>query len=101
MISRLVGVSCLFIGLVILIATMPADAATSCKDGHLHYGSSAGERSKKVANAKALASWSEFTAYEYGSAWASFERSGSKRVRCSESVSGWGCKVQAVPCLGR
>lgn len=101
MISRVVGVSCLFIGVVILIVTMPADAAGVCKNGHFHYGSSSGERNKKVANAKALRSWAEFTAYEYGSAWANFKRSGSKSVRCSEDVSGWGCKVEAIPCLGR
>jgi hypothetical protein len=95
-----------FVGLVGVAAivglTVPADAAQRkgrvCHSGHFHYGSSAGERSKKVARVKAIASWQEFTAWEYGNAWGRFKRAGSKSVRCSENATGWGCNVEAVPC---
>jgi hypothetical protein len=65
---------------------------------HFHYGSSTGRRSKKAATAAAINSWSEFTAFEYGSAWGSFKRARSKSIRCSKSPEGWGCNVEAVPC---
>ena len=90
---------------IILVMSLPADAARrkgkACMTGHFHYGSSAGERSKKVARAKAVASWAGFTAFECGNAWASFRRAGSKIVRCSQNETGWGCKVEAVPCRRR
>jgi hypothetical protein len=84
---------------------IPSDAARRkgrvCQSGHFHYGPSAGQRSKKVARAKAIASWAEFTAFEYGNAWARFKRAGSRSVRCSEDATGWGCNVEAVPCRRR
>ena len=100
------GVLVGLVGAAAIVAlTVPADAARRkgrvCQTGHFHYGSSAGQRSKKVARAKAIASWAEFTAFEYGNAWARFKRAGSRSVRCSENATGWGCKVEAVPCRRR
>jgi hypothetical protein len=90
---------------VIATITVPADAARRkgrvCQAGHFHYGSSAGQRSKKGARAKAIADWSEFTAFEYGNAWARFKHAGSRRVQCAENAAGWGCSVEAVPCHRR
>ena len=89
----------------LMLLVMPADAARrkgrSCMDDHFHYGSSSGKRSKKIARTHAIASWSEFTAFEYGNAWAIFRRARSRSVRCSENETGWGCKVEAVPCRRR
>ena len=53
-------VPCVLVGLVgaaaIVALTVPADAARRkgriCQTDHFHYGSSAGQRSKKVARAK-------------------------------------------------
>lgn len=87
------------------LSTVPADAARRkgrvCMTDHFHYGSSSGQRSKKIARAKAIASWAEFTAFEYGNAWAIFKRSRSRSVRCSEDASGWGCQIEGVPCRRR
>ena len=86
----------------IITLAMPADAARRkgrvCMTDHFHYGASSGRRSKKIARREAIASWAGFTAFEYGNAWASFRRARSKAVRCAESVEGWGCNVEAVPC---
>ena len=84
--------------------TSPVDAARRkakgrvCTTDHFHYGSSSGQRSKKVAMAEAIASWAGFTAFEYGDAWANFKLARSRKVRCSEDVRGWGCNVEGVPC---
>lgn len=82
------------------IVTSPADAKrrTACMADHFHYGSSSGLANKRTARREAIASWQGFTAFEYGNAWASFKRSRSKGIRCREDETGWGCKVEAVPC---
>ena len=80
--------------------TAPADAArrTACMTDHFHYGSSTGRRTKKVAEREAIQSWADFTAFEYGAAWASFRKARSTAVRCSQDPSGWSCSVEGVPC---
>jgi hypothetical protein len=91
----------------VLALMTPADAAKRrrggkvCMTDHFHYGSSSGERKKKLARREAIASWRGFTAFEYGNAWASFRLARSKVVRCSRSDSGWGCDIEAVPCRRR
>lgn len=86
----------------IVALAVPSDAARRkgryCKTDHFHYGSSSGERSKKVARRQAIASWAGFTAWEYGNAWANFRRARSKGIRCEQTAQGWGCSVEAVPC---
>ena len=87
---------------VALVLTIPADAARRtgkvCMTDHFHYGSSSGHRTKKIARTEAIASWAGFTAFEYGSAWASFRLARSKGERCARGENGWGCNVEAVPC---
>jgi hypothetical protein len=81
--------------------TMPAEAIRrrACMTDHFHYGASSGHPSKRVAKAEAIASWRGFTSFEYGSAWDSFRRARSKKVRCSRDEKGrWGCKAEGVPC---
>jgi hypothetical protein len=67
-------------------------------DGHFHYGTSSGKPSKKKAHVAAIASWAEFTAFEYGNAFANFEIGLSQRVSCQQDAAGWGCNVEAIPC---
>jgi len=72
-----------------------------CMKDHFHSGSSAGEKSKKAAEAAAIGSWQGFTAWEYGDAWASFRNSESKRVKCDGAGTSWGCTVDSRPCRRR
>lgn len=69
-----------------------------CQVGHFHSGSSAGISTKKGAMAEAIDSWQSFTAFEYGTDWASFRNAASKSVSCSQSSGGWGCDIEARPC---
>ncbi len=69
-----------------------------CKVGHFHYGASSGERSKKLARRKAIASWAGFTAFEYGSHWARFRLAKSRDVQCDRIGAQWECRVEAIPC---
>ena len=70
-----------------------------CMTDHFHHGSSAGQPSKAAAMKDAVASWSGFTALEYGNEWASFNKAGSKKATCAQSTSGsWGCEIEARPC---
>ncbi len=70
-----------------------------CFSDHYHYGSSAGQRTRKAAQRAAMRSWASFTAMEYGSDWARVSRARSKSMRCSRSGGGWGCDFEARPCL--
>lgn len=69
-----------------------------CFSDHFHYGSSNGASSKRAAEIAAIASWSDFTAFEYGASWSSYAKSGSKEMTCSRTSSGWGCDVSSRPC---
>lgn len=73
-----------------------------CFTDHYHYGSSSGLPSKAAAQAAAIKSWADFVDFEYGAAWTSWKRSGTKSVKCSQSGIGgsWGCDVSARPCRG-
>jgi hypothetical protein len=68
-----------------------------CMSDHFHYGSGSGT-TKQKAIAAAAASWSDFTAFEYGGGWASFKRSASKQVNVSQGASGWTADVSSRPC---
>ncbi len=70
----------------------------TCYAEHTHYASSVGHRDKKTAMAAAVKSWAEFTAWEYGTAWANFNAANAKKADCKQSSSGWGCDVEARPC---
>jgi hypothetical protein len=73
-----------------------------CFTDHYHYGSSSGVANKKAAQAAAIKSWADFVNFEYGGAWTSWARSGSKSVKCSQAGIGgaWSCDVSSRPCRG-
>jgi hypothetical protein len=68
-----------------------------CFTDHFHYGSGAGV-TKAAAQKDAISSWQSFTAFEYGTDWASFRKAAGKGVSCSSGGSGFDCQVQARPC---
>lgn len=70
----------------------------TCMADHWHYGSGASSKSKRSAEREAIRSWQNFTAMEYGSDWARYYRSGSRKMRCGRSSSGWSCDVESRPC---
>jgi hypothetical protein len=72
-----------------------------CMKDHYHDGASAGEKTKKAAEAAAISAWQGFTAWEYGGAWGAFRNAESKSVKCSGGGSSWGCQVSARPCRHR
>jgi hypothetical protein len=84
------------------IANAPHDARYErgfiCYTEHSHYGSSAGQASRRAAEGAAIGSWESFVDFEYGSAWARFAKAGSKAMKCDQSGGGWGCSVEARPC---
>lgn len=69
-----------------------------CFVDHAHYGSSAGHRDKKSATAAAIKDWAGFTAFEYGTTWANFNKATGKKIGCTQSSGGWGCEIEARPC---
>ena len=70
----------------------------TCYADHAHTGSSNGQKSKKSAMAAAIKDWQEFTAFEYGTDWATFNIANAKGTSCSQEASGWSCTVSARPC---
>jgi hypothetical protein len=72
-----------------------------CLSDHFHDGAGSGE-TRKAAEAKAIASWMSFTDLEYGSTWASYQLSGSKKMECTErGAKEWSCAVTARACKQR
>ncbi|HVZ04281.1 hypothetical protein [Hyphomicrobium sp.] len=73
-----------------------------CFTDHYHYGSSSGLPTKKAATLAAIKSWADFVDFEYGGAWTSWRRSGSKSIKCSQAgIRGpWSCDVSSRPCRG-
>ncbi len=69
-----------------------------CMSDHWHYGSGSSSKSKRTAEREAIRSWQNFTALEYGSDWARYYRSASRKMRCSRSSSGWSCDTESRPC---
>ena len=67
-----------------------------CMSSHWHYGSGSGA-TRKAAERDAIKSWADFTAFEYGTAWARFSRAGSKKMSCTQGGT-WSCQVEARPC---
>ena len=68
-----------------------------CMTDHYHYGNGNG-RNKAAAQKDAIASWSSFTDFEYGSDWARFSKAVGKRISCSQASTGVECQVEARPC---
>ncbi len=94
-----------FIAAVVIVVGATADKAQAakmlCKDGHWHYGSSDSTpvKSKKKAINAAIYSWASFTAWEYGTEWAYFNRSADRKVSCEKHPGKrWTCSVEGRPC---
>ena len=69
-----------------------------CMSEHFHDGAGTGQ-TRKAAEAKAIASWVDFTVLEYGTDWGGYQLSGSKKVDCKEQGSkDWSCAVTSRPC---
>jgi hypothetical protein len=68
-----------------------------CMTDHFHSGSGNGA-TRGAAQREAIASWADFTIFEYGDAWGSFQKAASKSVKCNESAGKWRCDVEARPC---
>lgn len=68
-----------------------------CMSDHFHYGTGNGS-SKKAALADAIGSWQSFTDFEYGPAWARWNRSASKQVKYGSAASGFSADVSSRPC---
>jgi hypothetical protein len=73
----------------------------TCMVDHFHEGSGTGKTRQK-AETGAKQSWTDFTAWEYGSDWARYSISESKQVDCSRNgASDWSCQVSSRPCRPR
>ncbi len=89
-------------GLARMLHTLQKEHRKTCMVGHFHYGSSKGEKTRRRALKAAKRSWMSFTAFEYGSDWASFRNSATKGKKCSKADDGtYGCSVSARPCKKR
>ena len=75
------------------------EGGRTCMSDHFHSGSSSGQRSRAAAEAEAVRSWADFTALEYGSDWARYGKAGSRSMRCKRTGDGWGCDLEARPCI--
>lgn len=69
----------------------------TCMLDHYHDGNGDGA-TRAQAEKSAIVSWSEFTAWEYGSPWARYSNAVSKTMNCSQASGGWNCHIQARPC---
>ena len=68
-----------------------------CMADHYHSGASSGLSSRTAAEVAAIRSGQDFTAWEYGGAWASFAMAEGKSLSCWGG-GGWGCSVEARAC---
>ena len=68
-----------------------------CLETHSHVGGADG-RTKRLALRAAIREWQSFTAWEYGSAWASYRRAAGKSVEYIKAEVGWTARVEARPC---
>ena len=78
--------------------TQRAEGGRWCMADHFHQGTSGGHSTRAAAEREAAASWSSFTALEYGSHWGSWRIAASKSMNCSNNVGSWGCQADARPC---
>ncbi len=73
-------------GLASAIHDVRRESGKLCQVDHWHYGSGVGA-TKKLAMVDAVGSWQNFTALEYGSDWARFQRAASRNVSCANTVA--------------
>ncbi len=105
---RLCAILSIFL-ITALYSSTTVEARTSkvCKPGllggqyHFHHGHGDMSRSKDLAKKSAARSWSSFTEWEYGRAWANIRRAVRVHYDCKRLGSrSWRCEVEAVPCAG-
>lgn len=71
----------------------------TCMATHTHDGSGSG-KTKKEAERTAVQAWESFTAWEYGSPWARYANSESKKASCDRAMTGeFKCSVNSRPCV--
>ncbi len=73
------------------------EGGRTCFTDHYHYGIGSGA-TKAAAQKDAIASWSSFTDFEYGSDWARFSRAASKAISCTGPAGNVSCQIEARPC---
>ena len=73
------------------------EAGKLCMIDHFHYGNGAG-KTKPAALAAAAQSWASFTAFEYGSTWASFKKAAGKQIAYTKTATGWNADLNARAC---
>ncbi len=73
------------------------EGGKTCMSSHVHTGSGSGP-TKDAARQAAIRSWIDFTAFEYGNAWASFANAAGATARYTKEESGWSATVDARPC---
>jgi hypothetical protein len=71
----------------------------TCLVDHYHDGSGTGA-TKGAAQAAAIRSWVDFTAWEYGSSWGRYGLAVGKSMNCDRGTSGWSCNTSARACRG-
>ena len=69
----------------------------TCMLDHFHDGSGSGP-TLAAAQRAAMRAWSDFTAFEYGSRWASYGASISQRMRCTGGRGNYSCDASSRPC---
>lgn len=80
------------------IHSMSKEGKRVCFSDHFHYGSGSTMPTKKAAVDDAVRAWAGFTAAEYGTDWAHFDRAGSKKISCTQGSGGFYCQIEARPC---
>jgi hypothetical protein len=75
-----------------------AEGGRWCMADHYHQGSSSGQATRAAAERAAIASYSSFTAWEYGNSWGSWRIAAGRKMGCSQSGGSWGCDIEARPC---
>lgn len=68
-----------------------------CHSDHWHYGNGSG-KTKALALRAAIQSWASFTAFEYGSTWANWNKASGKSVSYSGSGSTISADISARAC---
>lgn len=69
-----------------------------CTTDHFHAGNGKAQRTKRRAIRSAVADWSSFTSWEYGSDWGKWRYARSKSVKCTGKRPAIQCTVDARMC---
>jgi len=68
-----------------------------CMADHYHDGAGNGP-TRGYAQAAAVRSWQDFTAWEYGRRWGSYANAIGRSVSCTGTHGNFSCSVAARPC---